>query len=75
MVVVVSVNVTWNETGKLGIVKLQAYPNPEPQEIPLVKWYPDTTHPGSGIAIIETGDPIAIWQPLGHEGESCPCPV
>ena len=71
----VSVNVTWNETGKLGMLKLQTYPVPEPQDTPVVKWYPETCHPGEGAATIETDDPTAIWQPLGHEGVSWPYPV
>jgi hypothetical protein len=63
-------NVTWNETGKLGIVKLQTYPAPEPQDTPLVNWYPETFHPDAGVATIETDDPINSWQPLGHDGVS-----
>ena len=38
VVIVVSANVTWNMTGKLGIVKLQTYPASEAQMTPFVKW-------------------------------------
>ena len=36
IVFVVGVKVTWKVTGKLGIVKVQTYPDEDPQETPLV---------------------------------------
>jgi hypothetical protein len=73
--VVVWVNVTWNETGKLGIVKMQTYPGAVPHDTPLVRWYPETCHSAAGVATIEIEDPTGSWQPVAHEGVSCPCPV
>ena len=72
VVVVAGVNVTWNEIGKVGIVNLQTYPVAEPQDTPLVKWYPETCHPGAAMATIETVEPTSTWQPPGHEGVSWP---
>ena len=75
MVMVVAVNATWNETGKFGIAKVQTYPVSVPHATPLVKWYPETSQPEAGVATIEIEDPTGSWQPVAHEGMSCPSPV
>jgi hypothetical protein len=38
IMVVVSVNIAWKLTGKLGMVKVQVNPGREPQMIPFVMW-------------------------------------
>ena len=38
LVTVISVNVTWKLTGKLGMVKVQVNPSCAPQFTPFVKW-------------------------------------